>query len=678
MHVSLGYNSISTTLAYRYTNQPTEVDSTSWLSGAGLPTTGGRMELATKGDTLYAVPSGNGTTVVESYKSYDGGANWVKANPTNYPTSPTSSQAWYDLTLAINPDNASQIIIGGLDAYKSVDTGKTLTRSTAWVGISTQPYVHADHHYMQWYKSGGENRVIIGCDGGAFLSRDTGKTYKDRNNGLAIKQFYSVAIHPTLPNYFLAGAQDNGSHQFKNPGLSYSTEVTGGDGAIVDIDQVNPQYQFTSYVYNAYYRSINGGANWTSFSFSGSTGQFINPFVYDGVGQKLYACEGNNVIRRWDNPTTAVNVSGSVTTLLTVPVLSGSYPSAFLMSLKTPHRIFVGTNAGKLVYIDSANTVTNTNVAANTTDISGPWGTAVYINGIAIGSSDQNIAIAITNYGVSNVWVTNDGGTSWTAVDGNLPDMPVRSVIFNPTNDKQLIIGTEAGVYTSSNIAGAATFWSVSPGFPTVRVDMLKLRPADRLVAAATHGRGLFTSVISQILPIRNVKLTGTSAGDGLALLNWTCQGEDNRTRFVLQYSTDGVSFNKITELPYTVKQYRHLFQAATGYYRIMAIEPNEAAVFSNIVAVNNTSIVKGVQVRIAPNPVTNSRASFIMSSSEAGNYSWSLSDMQGRTLQTGTGKLTAGSSQSQAINAAKLPSGMYRIRLVQGSRQVTSAFMKQ
>ncbi len=677
LHVSLGYSTGTTTLAYRYSNEPTGVDSTSWASGTGLPTTGGRMELATKGDTLYAVPSGNGTTVVESYKSYNGGTTWVKANTTNYPTSPTSSQAWYDITLAINPDNASQIIIGGLDAYKSIDTGKTLTRTTAWVTAGTIPYVHADHHYMQWYKSGGENRVIIGCDGGAFLSRDTGKTYVDRNNGMAIKQFYSVAIHPTLPNYFLAGAQDNGSHQFKNPGLSYSVEVTGGDGAIVDIDQVNPQYQFTSYVYNQYRRSIDGGNSWASFNLNANTGRFINPFVYDGIGRKLYACEANNVIRRWDNPITAANQAGAVSTLLTVPALAGTNSSAFLMSLKTPHRLFVGTGTGKLVYIDSANTVTNTNVAANTTDISGPWG-GVYIGGIAVGSSDQNIAIAITNYGVNNVWVTSNGGTSWTAIDGNLPDMPVRTLVFNPTNDNQLIIGTEAGVYTSSNLNGAATFWSASPGFPTVRTDMLKVRPFDRLIAAATHGRGLFTSIISQVLPLRNVKLTGNLAGDGIALLNWTSQGEDNKTRFVLQYSTDGVSFAKIAELPYTIKQYRHSFQAATGYYRIMAIEPNEAAVFSNIVSINNTGKIKGVQVRIAPNPVTNSAASFVVSSSEAGNYNWTLFDMQGRTLQTGTGTLTTGASQSQSINAAKLPSGMYRIRLVQGSQSVISAFTKQ
>ena len=347
------------------------------------------------------------------------------------------------------------------------------------------------------------------------------------------------------------------------------------------------------------------------------------------------------------------------------------------MSLKTPHRLFVGTNTGKLVYIDSANTATNTNVAANTTNISGPWG-SVYINGIAVGSSDQNIAVAISNYGVNNVWVTTNGGTSWSAIDGNLPDMPVRTLVFNPINDRQLIIGTEAGVYTSTNINGAATVWSVSPGFPTVRTDMIKVRPADRLVAAATHGRGIFTTTISQALPIHNIVLSGNLAGEGIALLKWTSQGESNRTRFVLQYSTDGVSFTKITELPYNTKQYQHSFQAATGYYRIMAIEPDQAGVFSNIVAVNNTGKIKGVQVRITPNPVINAGASFIVSSSEVGKYSWTLFDMQGRSLQVGIGNLTAGGSQSQSFNAAKLPSGMYRIRVVQGSQTVISAFTKQ
>ena len=88
---------------------------------------------------------------------------------------------------------------------------------------------------------------MIGCDGGLFFTANGGTNFADKNTGLRLKQFYSVAIHPTLTNYFLAGAQDNGTHQFNGAGLTSSVEVTGGDGAYVDIDQDQPQYQFGAY-----------------------------------------------------------------------------------------------------------------------------------------------------------------------------------------------------------------------------------------------------------------------------------------------------------------------------------------------------------------------------------------------------------------------------------------------
>src|SRR5579875_2483721 len=139
------------------------------------------------------------------------------------------------------------VVIGGLDMYKSSNSGTTFpTRMTYWV--NSAPYVHADHHFIQWWTVGSESRIVIGCDGGVFYSNDGGTTFSDKNRNLAIKQFYAAAIHPTAgSSYLIAGAQDNGVHQLTNPGLSYSTEVYGGDGFFVHINQQNPQIQFGSY-----------------------------------------------------------------------------------------------------------------------------------------------------------------------------------------------------------------------------------------------------------------------------------------------------------------------------------------------------------------------------------------------------------------------------------------------
>src|SRR5579862_4122382 len=55
--------------------------------------------------------------------------------------------------------------------------------------------------------------------------------------------------------------------------------------------------------------------------------------------------------------------------------------------------------------------------------------------------------------GQNYVYVTHDGGATWTAIDGSgdgaLPDGPVHSIVIDPLNNQTLYVGTELGVFTS-------------------------------------------------------------------------------------------------------------------------------------------------------------------------------------------------------------------------------------
>ena len=492
LHVVTG---ISNSQAYRYTDDPAGV---STGSGWNAPTTpfpsyNNRAEIAVLGSVLYALPVNNSSQIPEIYKSVDGGATWAitPGAPPNAQgaSSFANGQGWYDVSVRINPANSEECIIGGIDCARTLDGGTTWTRISAWVGTSSAyQYVHADQHDIQWWDGG--NKLIFGCDGGVHYSSDKGTTIRDRNTGFRVKQFYAVAVHPTQTNYFLAGAQDNGVHQLNNPGLGASVEVTGGDGAYVAIDQNEANYQFGSYVYNVYRRSANNGANWSSFSINSSSGRFINPWDYDNQGNMIYACNAAGNYLRWENPQTAANAASAITSVVPISEFAGQNVSAVHVSPFTANRVFFGMGAGKVIRVSDAQATTPT--AADIT----PAGASGYVNCVNTGSSESKLIAVYSSYNVNNVWVSQDGGATWTQCDGNLPNMPVRWAIFHPDTDTKAIIATETGVWETDLLNGTSTVWEANPSFPNVRVSMLKYRALDRTLVAATYGRGVWSATI--------------------------------------------------------------------------------------------------------------------------------------------------------------------------------------
>lgn len=492
MHIVCGYYN-GASPGYRYSDRPDTVSSIGWKSATTVfPNVQYNCELAVAGNTLYVLNSNSSYQTPQIYKSTDGGDTWAATASSPPAASGTndlsSGQAWYNMALAVDPANDKHVVAGGLNCYRSTNGGNSWTQVSTWIGTSLS-YVHADQQTAVW----NGNQVLVGSDGGIFYSADSAATFTDRNRGLRLKQYYSCAMHPTNTDYFLAGAQDNGVDQLTNAGLGSCTEVTGGDGAFVQIDQDQPQYQFGSYVYNQYRRSTNGGATWNSVDYSNSIGQFINPTDYDNINNKMYCGSSSNQYLRWENPQT-----GNTFTPITIGTFSGVVRS-ISVSPYTSNRVFFGTASGKIVKVDNANVA-----LPASTDITGTGMPGATVSCVAIGTNDNNIIATYSNYGaVSHIWATTAGGGSggWTNITGNFPDIPVRWAIFYPEDNTKAIIATEMGVYETNNINGSSTVWTQDPTFPIVRTDMLKYRKSDGTVAAATHGRGLWTASIPFTTP---------------------------------------------------------------------------------------------------------------------------------------------------------------------------------
>ena len=678
MHISIGLV-FDATSYYYYTNNPstttTATSATNWiLPTTPFPTTiTDRIELACSGNTVFALPSSSATDDVATiYKSTDGGVTWAATATT---PAFTSGQGWYCLAIDIDPSNSNNVIVGSLDCFKTTDGGTSWSQISTWVGTTpVNQYVHADQHIIKWYDNG--NKLLIGCDGGIHYSSDKGTTIRDRNVGLRIKQFYSVAIHPSTTNYFLGGAQDNGSHKFSSAGLGATVEVTGGDGAFVKIDQKTPANQFTSYVYNQYRRSTNSGATWTTTNLSTTLGQFINPIDYDTASTIMYCGNSAGNYRRWTNPLT-----GTTSAAVTTTALNGNSVTAITVDPYTTNRVYFGTTndigTTRLCYVDAANTVVS---PAAGTNISTGLPTNTTTSCVAVGTNDNNLMVCYSNYGVQQIWVSINVGTAWTNIDGDLPDMPVRWCMFVPGTNTAAIIATEAGVYVTTSINGSFTTWFASPSFPTVRTDMLQYRSSDKLVAAATHGRGLWTQPYYSIVPSNNFLLRGKWTGN-TAQLAWEYDGLTAGASMDIEISTDPVHFVKVGNVPYAGSKYYsflHTPAQKNVYYRIKSHETTGAEKYSNTIKLfKNGTDVKPAITALYPNPVGNDlKLAFTIP--QKGRTVYMITSISGQTIWRKEEELQSVGAYLKSWNITGIKPGAYLFTVILQGGSSTQKFIKQ
>jgi hypothetical protein len=322
-----------------------------------LPIQAGRIELAcapSDADYVYALVERN-RKVEGILRSTDGGQNWSSMpEPADADfgipaTDFGRNQAWYNLCIAVDPNDRDRVFVGGIDLFVSANGGTSWQQVSHWWGGYGFQAVHADQHVIT-FQPGSSQVMYVGNDGGVYRSDNAQAavpSLQSKSMGYRTLQFYACALHPDSGvAHFLAGSQDNGSHRFGQQGMNSTIEVTGGDGGFCHIDQDQPQYQLTSYVYNNYRRSSNGGLFFSYFNHS-NTGRFINPFDYDDAANKLYAAYDSGYYLRWDDPQTGSSFT---------PVNAGfgGKVSAVRCDPNQAHRVYFGTGNGKLFRVDHA------------------------------------------------------------------------------------------------------------------------------------------------------------------------------------------------------------------------------------------------------------------------------------------------------------------------------------
>lgn len=426
-------------------------------------------------------------------KSTDGGLSWSTMNK---PANDWSTLAWHAFILKVQPDDPDAIFTGGLDLWKSSNGGQSWNHISDWMLMyygGGDEYVHADQHQIA-FRPDDPTTAIFGCDGGVFLSENAHlsiPTFTERNQNFNTLQFYSGAINPTAGSIqMLGGLQDNGSLKYTGNTLDINDMLSGGDGAACFWDQNEANLYMTSVYYNRYYFYKN---NIQYDYIDGGSGTFVSPADYDYINNILYTNAvdflGNYAGRIYRVTNIGSEVSGGFVDLGTLNTIPFSHISWSQHSTLGNSTIFAGTGSGRLYKVENANTI------PTTTEIGSPDFPLASVSAVAIGSSEDTLLVSFSNYGVSSIWLTFDGGENWLEREGNLPDMPVRWAILHPENLEQAMLATETGIWTTNMLFEAEPLWEpATEGMGNVRIDMLRMRLSDNTVIAATHGRGLFTT----------------------------------------------------------------------------------------------------------------------------------------------------------------------------------------
>ncbi len=475
---------------------------TTWNAvNTGLPSANyGRIELAcapSNANTVYVIyadtTTANSGGCLSVFQTTNAGTNW---NPANCPGG-FGAQAWYDLILAVDPNDENRLWAGGVSMNLSADAGMT------WAGFGGGS-IHTDHHAIVYYP-GDSDQILFGNDGGMYKSYDGSAgspTFTDKNNSYNVTQFYAVAMHPNSgSNYMLGGTQDNATPKFTNPGLSTTSCVLCCcDGGWAFIDEDNPAIQIASTQDGSFNVSTDGGGTFGNIVPGSDPRIFITPAEYDHAANILYYSDSGGRFGR------VSDVGGANTNVSdTIPAFAGARVSAFAVSPSTANRVYMGTTNGNLFMVDNADQAGMANATFMNNTPTGGWMSSIAVDN----TNEAHILITLSNYGTNSIWETPDGGTTWVSVEGDLPDMPVRWIILWPGETDKAMIATELGVWYTKDLDGNNTVWYPTNefGLANARIDMLRARTSDKVIAAATHGRGMYTTDYFHLLDSCQVSL---------------------------------------------------------------------------------------------------------------------------------------------------------------------------
>jgi photosystem II stability/assembly factor-like uncharacterized protein len=443
------------------------------------------------------------------YRSTDKGETWEKrAEIHDFFTPFSGTYGWVFGQIRVDPKDENEVYAFGVSKAISRDAGRTWK---IWnPADTTGDRTHGDNHAM-WFDEENPDRIVVGNDGGVIITYNGGVKWKNFFDKIPTTQFYTVTYDMENPFNVFGAVQDEGtmSGNVTNMfGIAPDTALRpwrmapGGEGTQVQVDPVNSNLVYSSTYYGRLMKTDmskgrrDGVKRMTMFdvgridSLRGEwlagtlMSKFDNNVIYHGL-QHLYKTEDAGENWKMISPDLSYNDKSKM----------GVYPYLIYHQAITaiaegdkPGIVYAGTDDGRVwLTMDDGN-----NWKEITKGL--PYNKHV----IKITPSKYNaskVYLALNDRRGDNhpvyLYVSENFGTTWKLIAGNLPASPANVIIEDPDKANVLYCGTDMGVYISKD--SGKSWIAINGNIPAaVSVNDMFIHPRDKKLVIGTYGRGVY------------------------------------------------------------------------------------------------------------------------------------------------------------------------------------------
>lgn len=456
-------------------------------------------------------PFGGSQAGGQLHRSYDGGAHFDEL-PGNYPGINV---------IKVDPNDPNKIFVGANEGiYYSPDGGNSLSQAQqlravvdidtvdgkTLIAASEEGLYRSSDSGVSWQRVSGApgskaaqrarfamsdpNRVWVTTTDGVFRSSDSGSNWEERSGNLPAKNLSALAVHPKNPNIALV-ATETFVFSIRSDGL----------------------FRQGQYYDQGIFRTEDGGASWQrsdqgiyEYQIEELTAHPTRPFeVWAGQQSSRGMYRSKDAGQSWSlspgllthypmrhlfspsEPDTVYHTSSHV-----MEEFGVSTDSGVNWKITSESAFFKGVNAGKALLDESKTGGGNLHIHGLAVDPNNP-------KLIYAGSIDDPMPFNPKPLKGSHLFISTDGGTSWTESDSGFEHdkaTSIHDIKIDPSNTQTIYLATTAheatvgnGIWQSTD--RAKTWHRSNSGMPdstSVNVIMVHPKEGNRLLAGTEGG----------------------------------------------------------------------------------------------------------------------------------------------------------------------------------------------